>query len=101
MLGQSLLRPDRVDRPMPLSNCAGVWSCAFENWGFMKGRMKLEARAWDPEWHCFDLENDPEERENLGLGACGELGDHALGVFKRLPGADAKQARERDSEHER
>jgi arylsulfatase A-like enzyme len=90
ILGQSLLRPGREELPMPLTNCAGVWSCAFENWGFMRGKMKLEARAWDPEWHCFDVERDPEEATNLGTDACGDLEDRALRLFRRLPGGDRK-----------
>jgi len=88
MLGQSLLRPGRVEMPIPLTNCAGVWSCAFENWGFMRGDMKLEARAWDREWHCYDVDRDPTEQENLGVAACGDLVDRAVGLWKRLPGGD-------------
>jgi hypothetical protein len=88
MLGRSLLRPGSSDRPMPLTNCAGVWSCAFENWGYMQASHKLEARAWDPEWHCFDVSSDPYENKNLGRAACGNLGDLALSTFGRLPGGE-------------
>jgi hypothetical protein len=75
---------------MPLTNCAGVWSCAFENWGYMRGSLKIEARAWDPEWHCFDVAEDPHESRNLGVPACGELGSLALRTFGRLPGGEKK-----------
>ncbi len=75
---------------MPLTNCAGVWSCAFENWGYMRGSKKIEARAWDPEWHCFDVAEDPHESRNLGAAACGELGGLALKTFGRLPGGGKK-----------
>jgi glucan phosphoethanolaminetransferase (alkaline phosphatase superfamily) len=89
MLGTSLLRGTN-DRALPLTNCAGVWSCAFENWGYMRRNMKLEARAWDPEWHCYDVSRDPLEQRNLGLGACGDLGSLALSTFGRLPGGSRK-----------
>ena len=84
--GSSLLRSAEPPRAVALTNCAGVWSCAFENWGYMRGKMKLEARAWDPEWHCYDLESDPYEAHNLGAEACGDLRDRALETFERLPG---------------
>jgi arylsulfatase A-like enzyme len=90
MLGESLIRPKKTDRAMPLTNCAGVWSCAFENWGYMRGSKKIEARAWDPEWHCFDVAEDPHESRNLGVPACGDLGALALKTFGRLPGGEKK-----------
>lgn len=90
MLGQSLLRAPGPERAVPLTNCAGVWSCAFENWGYMRGTRKLEARAWDPEWHCFDVADDPHERKNLGFDACGDLGPLALTTFGRLPGGESR-----------
>jgi len=85
-----LLRPLAETRPMPLTNCAGVWSCAFENWGIMEGSLKVEARAWDPEWHCYDVDDDPFEAKNLRTPACGVLERLALGTFGRLPGGDKK-----------
>jgi len=63
-----------------------VWSCAFENWGYMRRNMKLEARAWDSAYHCYDLENDPRESNDLGALACGDLERKAQEVFGRLPG---------------
>jgi glucan phosphoethanolaminetransferase (alkaline phosphatase superfamily) len=88
MIGSSLLREPTTDQPVPMTNCAGVWSCAFENWGYMQKNMKLEARAWDSDWHCFDLAADPYETRNLGMGACGDLQPLALQQFHRLPGGD-------------
>ncbi len=86
MLGESLLE-DRVNRrALPMTNCAGVWSCAFENWGYMQGSLKLEARAWDPKFHCYDLAFDPTEQKDLGEEACGDLKKRALETFGRLPG---------------
>jgi arylsulfatase A-like enzyme len=86
MLGTSLLRAPVTDRPLPLTNCAGVWSCAFENWGYMRQNMKLEARAWDRGYKCYDLLEDPFELRDLGVDACGDLKTLALRTFGRLPG---------------
>lgn len=86
MIGTSMLRPYLPERAVPMTNCAGVWSCAFENWGYMRGQMKLEARAWDPGWKCHDVLADPFENENLELEACGDLEQLALRTFARLPG---------------
>ena len=86
MPGTSMLRPELTTQALAMTNCAGVWSCAFENWGFMKQNMKLEARAWDTGFHCFDVAADPEEKNNLGIAACGELHQKTLDTFGRLPG---------------
>ncbi|HEX3596842.1 MAG TPA: sulfatase-like hydrolase/transferase, partial [Polyangiaceae bacterium] len=90
MLGRSLLRPLGETLPMPLTNCAGVWSCAFENWGIMEGSLKVEARAWDPEWHCYDVDGDPYEARNLHTPACGVLEHLAMAKFGRLPGGEKR-----------
>jgi len=86
MLGRSLLQEKLKKRAFPMTNCAAVWSCAFENWGYMRGSMKLEAREWDPDYHCFDLRLDPAESVNLGVDACGDLKDLANATFQRRPG---------------
>ncbi|HMA94657.1 MAG TPA: sulfatase-like hydrolase/transferase, partial [Polyangiaceae bacterium] len=86
--GDSLLRPERKLRMLPLTNCAGVWSCAFENWGVLHGWRKLEAREWDHQWHCYDLQKDPKEKSDLGAEACPDLVDFAKATFGRLPGAN-------------
>ena len=86
MPGHSLLRPELTTQALPMTNCAGVWSCAFENWGYMKQNMKLEARAWDRGWHCYDVAADPEESNPLPLDRCGELEGLAIKTFGRLPG---------------
>ncbi|HEX4337172.1 MAG TPA: sulfatase-like hydrolase/transferase [Polyangiaceae bacterium] len=90
MLGRSLLRPLTENRPIPLTNCAGVWSCAFENWGIMDGSLKVEARAWDPEWHCYDVDGDPYEARNLHTPACSALEQLATTTFGRLPGGEKR-----------
>ena len=74
MIGTSLLRAHPAVPPvLALSNCSGIWGCAFRNWGMMQGSLKLEGREWDNQWHCFDVQSDPEEKHDLGLAACGEL----------------------------
>lgn len=90
MLGHSMLRPELTETALPMTNCAGVWSCAFENWGYMRRNMKLEARAWDTGWKCYDVERDPFETTDLGPAACGDLLDHTLKTFGGLPGRTPK-----------
>ena len=86
MPGHSLLRPALSAEPLLMSNCTGVWSCAFENWGIMQKNMKLESRAWDSGWRCHDLSKDPFELKNLDLSECGELVKLAEEAYGRLPG---------------
>ena len=84
--GHSLLREPLTEQPVPMTNCAGVWSCAFENYGFMQRNLKLEARSWDTGWKCYDLDRDPQEREDLGPERCGGLLGEAMKTYGRLPG---------------
>jgi len=88
MVGHSLLSSELTTQALPMSNCAGVWSCAFENWGYMKENIKLEARSWDPGWRCFDVLADPRELDNLGPThpRCAELVRQAQRTFGRMPG---------------
>ncbi len=88
MPGHSLLRPELTTEPMPLTNCAGVWSRAFENWGMMQGSRKLEARSWDRGWNCYDVASDPLEQMKLPLTRCDDLLELAEQTFGRLPGKD-------------
>jgi glucan phosphoethanolaminetransferase (alkaline phosphatase superfamily) len=87
MIGQSLLRDGYKDVPVPLSNCTGIWGCAFKNWGMMLGPKKLEAREWDRAWHCYDVLADPLEQRDLGAAACGGLAPMADALFGGVPGA--------------
>jgi len=84
MLGTSLLR-DVTRDAVPLTNCAAFWTCPFRNWGVMRQRHKLEARAWDLSWHCFDVAADPFEKHDLGPEACGDLTSIALRQLGRHP----------------
>lgn len=86
MFGHSLLRPELTTDPLPLTNCAGVWSCAFENWGIMQGPRKLEARSWDTGYHCYDVETDPLEKNPAE--DCTDLLQVAQKQFGRLPGKE-------------
>jgi arylsulfatase A-like enzyme len=89
MPGHSLVRPELTREALPLTNCAGVWSCAFENWGIMQGSRKLEARSWDSGYHCYDVARDPLER--TALDDCHELLPIAERQFQRLPGKDREK----------
>ena len=86
MPGHSLLRPALSDQPLLMSNCTGVWSCAFENWGIMQKNLKVESRAWDTGWKCHDVAKDPLELKNLELRECGDLVKLADEAYGRLPG---------------
>lgn len=82
MVGRSLLRPPPGPPPaLALTNCTGIWGCAFKNWGMMRGNMKLESRAWDTVWHCYDVLADPGEKHDLGPAACGDLPRLADGIY--------------------
>jgi glucan phosphoethanolaminetransferase (alkaline phosphatase superfamily) len=85
MPGQSWLRDATPQPALALSNCSGVWGCAFRNWGVMKGTRKLEAREWDADWHCWDVATDPLEKKDLGREACVDLVDVAARVHGGLP----------------
>ena len=91
MIGHSLLRPGLSDQPLLMTNCAGVWSCAFENWGIMQKNLKVESRAWDTGWKCHDVERDPFEVQKLDLSECGDLVRIATNAFGRLPGQNAER----------
>ena len=86
MIGISWLEPPAARKPQPLTNCAGVWSCAFENWGYMVGSLKFHARSWDEGYQCYDILDDPGEFFNLGDSQCQLLRDLAHGTFERAPG---------------
>jgi glucan phosphoethanolaminetransferase (alkaline phosphatase superfamily) len=73
MGGESLLRGGTPDRPVVLTNCSGIFACAFKNWGAMQGSRKLLATQSDSDWKCFDVKVDPNERRDLGRNACGDL----------------------------
>jgi hypothetical protein len=85
MMGHPITRPERTLAPVPLTNCTWVWECEFRNWGLMQGPMKVEAREWDGEFHCFNVLEDPAELNNLGEGACAPLPDLARAMFHEMP----------------
>ena len=85
MMGHPITRPERTVEPVPLTNCTWVWECAFRNWGMMQGPMKIEAREWDGEFHCFNVLDDPEEINNLGERACAPLPDMARALYHTMP----------------
>jgi glucan phosphoethanolaminetransferase (alkaline phosphatase superfamily) len=86
MVGSSLLRPDRPQQTVALTNCSGVWGCVFENFGVMRGTRKLLAREWDQQWLCYDVSSDREELEPLPLTECSDLVTEAERIYPSLPG---------------
>ena len=48
--------------------------------------VKVEAREWDGDWRCWDLEQDPKELFDLTRSGCPELVELAEKTFGRLPG---------------
>jgi hypothetical protein len=91
MPGHSLVRPAPApgSSALTLSNCSGIWGCAFKNWGMMRGPLKLEAREWDKTWHCYDVKADPKEERDLGPAACGDLPALAGAIYGGPPGSEA------------
>ena len=87
MLGHSWLRPVAPPAMLSLTNCSGVWGCAFRNWGVMQGLRKVHAREWDDAWGCYDLAVDPLEKNNLGDAGCADLIEHAERTLGGFPGA--------------
>lgn len=86
LIGRSLIAAPEPDRSVPMTNCAAVWSCAFENWGLMHGHMKVFARTpYDTGWQCYDLLQDPAEQVELTTPRCDELIAEALSVHGRPP----------------
>jgi arylsulfatase A-like enzyme len=88
MPGDSWIRPPRTEPDtLALTNCSGVWGCAFKNWGAIRGTKKLIAREWDSKWRCYDLAADPLEKNDLGPEACGDLAAFAEAADGGFPGA--------------
>jgi glucan phosphoethanolaminetransferase (alkaline phosphatase superfamily) len=85
MMGHPITRRERTLEPVPLTNCTWVWECEFRNWGMMQGPLKLEAREWDNEYHCFNVLDDPDEKQNLGEQACWPLPDLARATYSVMP----------------
>jgi glucan phosphoethanolaminetransferase (alkaline phosphatase superfamily) len=70
--GNSLLRGGSQSL-LPMSNCSGLWACAFRNWGAISGSRKLFATQGDTHWMCFDVVQDPHEEVPLSLDSCSDL----------------------------
>lgn len=85
MIGHPITRPERTLAPVPMTNCTWVWECAFRNWGMMQGSRIVEAREWDNQYHCFDVEKDPTQSVDLGERACAPLPDLARELFHAMP----------------
>ncbi len=71
--GESLLLGGSPTRMWTLTNCSPFWTCAFKNWGAMRGSKKILAHQGDRDWQCFDVADDPREEKDLGSNACADL----------------------------
>lgn len=85
MVGASWVRPPTEPPRVAVTNCSGVWGCAFRNWGVVQGTKKLIAREWDLGWRCYDVATDPREERDLGVEACADLVDWAHAVHGGRP----------------
>jgi hypothetical protein len=86
MPGASLLRGGTsADQALVMSNCTELWQCAFKNWGAIRGYKKLIAHQYDAAWSCFDANADPDEKNDLGEAACGDLRAIAEGDGRGKP----------------
>jgi len=89
MVGSSFVRPfgeERKKMTLGLTNCSGIWGCAYKNWGVMRGSLKVEGREWYAGWRCFDVLADPQEQNDLGAAGCGDLMDYAGKLYGEPPG---------------
>ncbi|MBK8256367.1 MAG: sulfatase-like hydrolase/transferase [Polyangiaceae bacterium] len=87
MVGHSFIRPfgpERETMTLAMTNCSGVWGCAYKNWGVMRGSLKVEGREWNAGYRCYDVLADPLEKNDLGA-ACNDLVDYANKVFGEPP----------------
>jgi glucan phosphoethanolaminetransferase (alkaline phosphatase superfamily) len=86
LIGTSWLGPLPQPSTVPLTNCSALWNCVFENWGVMSGSLKVLARTpYDRGWRCYDVLEDPREKQPLHTPRCRELRQEALAIFGRLP----------------
>ena len=85
MTGVSLTRGIANRGTIAMTNCTQLWGCAFNNWGMMQGFAKVEARPWDADWHCWDVQTDPNESRPTHSTNCDELSRRSLTLFGALP----------------
>ncbi len=86
LLGVSMLRGAPAEgRALVMTNCSELFSCSSPNWGAIRGSLKLFASEEDAAWHCFDVARDPDEEQDLGPDACGELRALAEGGGRGTP----------------
>jgi glucan phosphoethanolaminetransferase (alkaline phosphatase superfamily) len=90
LVGSSLLRAPGPVKTLRMTNCSGIWGCAFKNWGVMRGALKLEGREWDDRWRCYDVAADPREAKDLGPAGCGDLVSIGDATFGGVPSAVAQ-----------
>jgi arylsulfatase A-like enzyme len=85
MVGRPMTRPLTPAPPVLLSNNSWVWEYRLFNWGVMQDSKKLFALSGDRKFRCFDVREDPEEKDNLGEAGCPDLVERARAAFGGLP----------------
>jgi len=90
LVGRSLLRPPRpMQQPIPISNCTGIFTCPFNNWGMLDGFVSIQAQAWDGWWRCVDMRTGQELP--MSAAACSSLQAASRAWYPLLPnGAENK-----------
>ncbi len=80
--GRSLLRDERSDAPIPLTDCTDMFPCPVRTWGVTRGARTLTAQPWDDAWRCVDLRT---EQVLDGDADCAALRDASRAMFPTLP----------------
>lgn len=85
MHGRPLTRPERAQRPVPVTNISWVWEYWHPNWGLIDYPMKIVALPGDDTYQCYDLVRDPKEKNDLGPEGCPALINAAKEQFGVMP----------------
>ncbi len=93
MLGTPIART-LVTRPVPLTNVSWVWEYHRPNWGMLHGSLKVLAQIEDQRYQCFDVLEDPQEKNELGPERCAGLIAEADRTYGMLP-KDMRRLRDR------
>jgi hypothetical protein len=66
---------ERKTMTLGLTNCSGVWGCAYKNWGVMRGSLKVDGREWYAGWRCFDVRRPEGAERSRARGLRGSRED--------------------------
>lgn len=82
--GRSLLRPTTPPFIALLATQTAVWDPPDPAFGAMTDRA-LVVGSLSSTWQCYDLDNDPDEKNALGPRECGALRATAAHAFPAVP----------------